>query len=309
VPTGRRAIAFAPGHVTGAFAPCTDGRDPRGRGSIGIGLVLDEGVVAEAEWLPSPRTSVAVTSRPSLDAAISTEVARRLVAGHRGRVRVRLTHRLPVGQGFGMSAAGALATALSVGAVLRVPRGRQIETAHLADLFGGGGLGGVASILGGGLERRLRPGIPPFGRIVRRRTRAPVVVAVLGRPLPSPSILSDSRRLRRLASAWDGLDDPGTPPTLERFWAASEQFSDRLGWAPPEVRHGIRAIRRRGGRAAQAMFGRSLFASLPEEPRRTELLDWMRRTGIRAAELGVAQGGARLRQAPVRVRLEPAPRR
>src|SRR5271154_6986697 len=46
----RRARAFAPAHVTGYFSPDLGSRDPRGRGSVGAGLVLDAGAVAEAAW-------------------------------------------------------------------------------------------------------------------------------------------------------------------------------------------------------------------------------------------------------------------
>ncbi|MFY9717014.1 MAG: hypothetical protein WAK40_03650 [Thermoplasmata archaeon] len=299
-PTGRRASAFAPGHVTGAFAPRTEARDPRARGSVGIGLVLDLGVVAEAEWRASDRPRVSVTASGFSRLSISTDVARRLLARRPGRLSVRLYHQLPVGQGFGMSAAGALATALSVGRLVGVPRRRAVETAHLADLFGGGGLGGVAAILGGGLEVRRRPGIPPFGEIVHRAVSDPVFVVVVGRPIPSPQVLSDPRRLGLITAAFDQLGDIGSPPTLERFWTASERFTDRLAWAPTEVRDTVRAIRRRGGRAAQAMFGRSVFATLPPEPRRSEVLGWMQRHGVRAVELSVGRGGARVRRSPPR---------
>jgi pantoate kinase len=299
-PTGRRASAFAPGHVTGAFAPRTEARDPRARGSVGIGLVLDLGVVAEADWAASDRPRISVTAPEFSGLSISTEVARRLLARRPGRLTVRLHHQLPVGQGFGMSAAGALATALSVGRLVGVPRRRAVEIAHLADLFGGGGLGGVAAILGGGLEARRRPGIPPFGEIVRREVSAPVLVAVVGRPIPSPNVLSDPRRLGRITAAYDRLGEIGSPPSLERFWTASERFTDLLGWAPRDVRDTVRGIRRRGGRAAQAMFGRTVFAALPPGRRRGDILRWMERHEVRAVELGVGRGGVRSRRTPVR---------
>lgn len=290
----RRARAFAPGHVTGAFLPRTDARDPRGRGSVGIGLVLDAGVFAEAEWIPSRRSCVSVTAdgNPALD--ISTEVARRLLARRPGRLRVRLRHQLPVGQGFGTSAAGAMATALSVARVVGEPRSRAIETAHLADLFGGGGLGGVAAILGGGLEVRLRPGIPPFGRVTRGPFPGSLLIAVVGPPMPSPALLSDPTTLAHVTAAYDAIRDLVAAPSPDRFWTASERFTDRLGLAPREVRDALRAVRRRGGRAAQAMFGRSLFAALPTGARRDGVLRWMERRGLRAVELSVGRRGARL---------------
>lgn len=297
-PGGRRARAFAPGHVTGAFAPRAEARDPRGRGSVGLGLVLDLGVFADVEWSPSARPSVRVRSDLAGPVEISSEVAVRLAARRPGRLRVRLVHQLPVGQGFGMSAAGAAATALAVGRAVGEDRRRCLETAHLADLFGGGGLGGVAAILGGGLERRLRPGLPPFGRIERRPVSAPLLVGVVGAPVPSPRILFDPRWLDRISAAYRTVSPERGPMTLERFWEASERFTDRLGLAPRAVRDVVRAVRRRGGRAAQAMFGQSFFAELPTGEPRARLVRWMEDRGIRGVELNVGRSGARIVPVP-----------
>lgn len=289
----RRSAAFAPGHVTGAFAPGTSARDPRARGSVGIGLVLEAGVRAEARWRPSRRPRVSIVADAPHPLGISHDVAARLLARRPGELTVRLSHQLPIGQGFGMSAAGALSTALAVAPLVGASRSRAIATAHLADLFGGGGLGGVAAILGGGLERRLAAGIPPFGRVVRRTVTDPVLVAVVGEPIPSPRVLTDPRALARIAAAYGAIGLGGGAPTMERFWTESERFSDRVDLAPRPVRDAVRAVRRRGGRAAQAMFGRSFFATLPSGPRRSELLGWLEGRGIRAVELRVPRVGAR----------------
>ncbi|MGP8078470.1 MAG: hypothetical protein ACLP78_07350 [Thermoplasmata archaeon] len=298
VRTDRRARAFAPGHVTGAFLPQTDARDPRGRGSVGVGLVLDAGVYADAAWSAADRPRLSVTGDGRLPLHISTEVARRLLALRPGRLSVRLRHELPIGQGFGTSAAGALATALAVGRLVGASRQHAVETAHLADLFGGGGLGGVAAILGGGLEIRRRPGIPPFGAIARQPYASPLLVAVVGPPMASPPLLSSPRLLARVAAAYRNVGELSADVSPGRFWAASEEFTDRLGLAPPEVRRAVRAVRRRGGRAAQAMFGRSFFASLPAGPRRQAILTWLERRGIRALEVRAGRRGATLRPVP-----------
>jgi len=289
----RRVRAFAPGHVTGIFAPATDAREPRARGSRGAGLVLELGVVAEAAFHPGPRRIVQVSSAPAVPLPISSDVAERL-APPGGRTVVRLTHQLPVGQGFGMSAAGATATALAISALAGTPRSGAVATAHLADLFGGGGLGGVAAILGGGLELRRSPGIPPWGRVEHRPVRAPLFVAVAGGPMPSPRLLFDSRVLAQLERAAIGLDDLLRHPSLPRFLDASERFTDRVGIAPPTVTAVLRGLRRRGAWAAQAMFGRSLFAAPRTEGARQEIVRWLLERRIPAVELRPARSGARV---------------
>ena len=117
----RRSGAFAPGHVTGIFRPDAESHDPRGRGSVGAGVVLELGAWAEACFTPGPARRVRLTGDGPGPWPISEDVARRLASRLSGTVTVRLAHELPVGQGFGMSAAGALATALAVGTLAGVP--------------------------------------------------------------------------------------------------------------------------------------------------------------------------------------------
>ena len=291
-PLAETARAFAPGHVTGIFRPEMTCRDPRGRGSVGAGIVLELGAVAEARFVPGGRTTTKVVGDGPGPWPISGEVARRL-APSRGGLTVRLMHDLPVGQGFGMSAAGALATALAVRALTGVSKSRAVEVAHLAELFGGGGLGGVAAILGGGLEVRTRAGVPPLGRVAHRAFAPRMLVGIVGRPIPSPSVLGDRRALARIAAAsrgWERTID-GAP---EVFLGLAERFTDRAGLASPAVRAVVRGLRRRGAWAAQAMFGESFFAVPRSPPARAECLDWLRHERIRAVEIGAARTGAHL---------------
>jgi pantoate kinase len=289
----RRARSFAPAHVTGLFSPAVTGRDPRARGSVGAGLVLDLGVIADASWRPGGRRAVRLTSDLAVPLPISEEVARRLLGERSGVLRIRLTHGVPVARGLGSSAAGALAVALAAGRVLGVPRRRAVETAHLADLFGGGGLGGVAAILGGGLEVRMAPGVPPFGRVIHRPFRSAVTVGIAGGPLLSPRILRNPRALARISGAFRDFADLAGRPDAERFWDLSERFTDRVGLASRELRDVVRGLRRRGARAAQAMLGHTFFASIPHG-RRSELYRWLAGRRIPAVETGTDLSGARL---------------
>jgi pantoate kinase len=211
-----------------------------------------------------------------------------------GTLTVRLTHELPVGQGFGMSAAGALATALAVGALSGHPRAHAVRVAHLADLFGGGGLGGVAAILGGGLEVRTRAGVPPFGSVVHRPFRPALLVGVVGRPILSPSVLRDPSALRRITRAARGWEVLGRYPTPERLFRLGERFTDLAGLASPEVARTVHALRRRGASACQAMFGQSFFALPGSVLERTACLEWLRREGVRAVEVHASASGARI---------------
>jgi pantoate kinase len=291
----RHAQAFAPAHVTGIFRPATAGRDPRARGSLGAGIVLELGVHAAASFTPGDRRRVRIVADVDRPLPISGEVARRLFPPGNGTLTVRLRHELPIGQGFGLSAAGATATALAVGRLFGSSRSDAFETAHLADLFGGGGLGGVASIVGGGgLEFRRRAGVPPWGEVVHRPLPGSLWVGVVGGPIPSPSVLRSPRALDRIHRAAAELDDLLAHPSADRLFEASERFTDRAGLAPPALRATLRALRRRGARAAQAMFGRTFFARPGDAGSRAAVIEWLRTARIPAVELGAARSGARV---------------
>ena len=286
--------AFAPAHVSGIFVPSLEARDPRGRGSRGAGVVLDAGVRATASWARARRPSLRLSADVPARLEISETVARRLLARRGGRLEVRLEHSLPIGQGFGSSAAGALATGLAVAAVLGLPRRRAVEVAHLADLFGGGGLGGVAAILGGGLEMRLRPGIPPFGRVVRTEREAQIVVGTVGGPLRSAGLLGRPAQLVRFSAGAPLFERLLRDPGWETFWEVSERFTDSAALTTPRLSVVLRGLRRRGAHAAQAMFGRSFFAELPSGEKGAAIRRWLAGEAVGVRALGVGRRGARL---------------
>ncbi len=289
-----RARAFAPAHVTGFFSPRLEAPDPRARGSIGGGLVLDVGVRAEATWTPGAVPRLITLGLPARQLEISREVARRLLARRPGRLTITYEQDLPTGQGFGSSSAGALSTALAAGRAMGLPRSDAVQVAHLADLFGRGGLGGVAAILGGGMELRLRPGIPPWGWVLRRRFPGPVWVGSVGPPIRSPRVLRDPRLTTRFANGAELLLQVARDPTPEAFWAAAEGFTDAVELGPRPLRDLIRGLRRRGAHAAQAMFGSSFFAAPTGRAAPRRLHRWMEERSQVLGSVSVDPRGARL---------------
>lgn len=304
----RTVRAFAPAHVTGIFAPASTGRDPRARGSRGAGVVLDLGVTASASWRPGHPRRLRVVGAGRQVFPISTDVARRLFGELRGSLTVNLHHDLPIGQGFGMSAAGAAATAIAVSGVLGHSRSKAVEVAHLGDLFGGGGLGGVAAILGGGLEFRRAPGVAPFGEVRRLRWTPPVFIGVVGEPLPSPARLGDPGFLRRVEASAVDLDALLARPSPADFFRDSEAFTDRMGVASSRLRRVLRELRSEGAWAFQAMFGESFLAAPRIPSARARIARRLSESGIPVVEVRVATRGVRLlpsRSLPASRRTQP----
>ena len=78
------------------------------------------------------------------------------------------------------------------------------------------------------------------------------------------------------------------------FFDLSEQFTDRMGLASAPVGRVLRALRRRGAWAAQAMFGRSFFAVAPSPRARAAGIAYLQESGVAAVELEPAGRGARV---------------
>jgi len=254
------AEAFSPGHITGFFEVC-DHRNILRKGSRGAGLCLSRGVRSEVEATPARRPGVEVHTVPRVPAPLVVELAVRALLGNR-RYHVRVDSRieLPVGQGFGMSAAGALSAALATASCLRKRRAEAYYAAHSAEILSMGGLGDVAALSRGGVTMRTRAGVPPFGRVERIPGEGEVVLCCVGRPLRTKTVLQDPALVARLSrEGAAALESLQRRPTLRRLMAISREFAERSGLLTKPVEVALQ-VADRFGAASVAMLGHSVFA-------------------------------------------------
>jgi len=110
--------AFCPGHVTAFFEP-VDHPDPFKRGSRGAGLCLSLGVKTRVKARLGRKQNVRVyLNRQEVPAPTTKLAVERAIGGAAFEVIVQSEVQLPISQGFGMSAAGALSAALAVNEAL-----------------------------------------------------------------------------------------------------------------------------------------------------------------------------------------------
>ncbi|MBN1538659.1 MAG: hypothetical protein JW939_00815 [Candidatus Thermoplasmatota archaeon] len=121
-----RGMGFCPGHITGFFSVHDQAGDVLARGSRGAGVNLSLGAVTAVSMKPpclkeieGPlvlKLAVKGVNDFKVDPRIYGSVVESLLPskGAGWEVNVRTTLQLPVGQGFGMSGAGALATAVAM---------------------------------------------------------------------------------------------------------------------------------------------------------------------------------------------------
>lgn len=255
--------AFCPGHVT-AFFVVHDHPDPRVKGSRGAGLSLSLGVrtLARVRDSPNPSIEIFLNGRPR-KAEVTRWVAERLAGPRSMEIKVLSETALPVSQGFGVSAAGALSTALALDAALGqgLPRDELVAIAHEAEVACATGLGDVVPASLGGMDLRLGPGAPGHGEVRTFPIRADLLLAVLGPEMPTRSVLRDPVRVAAINRTGAALiEEFSRAPSFERLFDIGNRFAEETGLANRTILEVVRASRM-FGRAAMSMLGHSIFAS------------------------------------------------
>ncbi|MCX6694301.1 MAG: GHMP kinase [Methanomicrobiales archaeon] len=251
------ARAFCPGHISGYFMPVL-GDDVVTSGSIGAGVVINEGVTVEVS--PAKATNVTIIRddpRTGLHQVTSGSPPVKTLLELCGvRASVTTWCHLPIGAGFGLSAAAVMATATSVDAVFSLGIGEErcAELAHHAEVVNRTGLGDATACQGGGRDCRKSAGI--HAPVIRSFDMDEPLLALSFADLPSPSVLSSPDTLARVTRAYPGRC-PRDPYDL---MALSRRFAEDSGLIPPEVRTVLTACDRSAVMASMTMLGCGVFA-------------------------------------------------
>ena len=251
-----RARAFAPSHITGFFIPVLR-ESAVESGSLGAGLCMNDGVVAEVA--PQDKTRVTLNGEP-FHLVPLTDALLELTSKP---LQVDLRLDIPLGAGFGASGAAILATLYAANHMLglNLTCDKIAVKAHKAEVIGKTGLGDVVAQIIGGVVVRVKEGIPPHGKVVQIPTGSiPISWACFGE-ISTAAILEDVAAQKRIVRAGrSSLKKLLDRPTLENFMLESRQFTDKVGLANESVIDAIEAAEARGVVAAQAMLGNTVFA-------------------------------------------------
>jgi pantoate kinase len=249
--------AFCPGHISGYFKP-VKGNDFSTTGSIGAGIVISEGVTVRV-WRSDQR-SVCVrrqdpTGRVIEESATSPPIIY-LMEQFAINARIITECRLPIGAGFGLSAAAlmASASAMNVAFELGLSREECAGYAHESEIVHRTGLGDVAACQAGGRDCRKGPGIG--AEIIRHFDIDEPVFAVNFSSLYSPSVLGSPERLRQVTAAFPG----DCPATVHEFFSFSRSFAEKSGLLTPEVRKVLAECDSLDIMASMTMLGNGIFA-------------------------------------------------
>lgn len=156
---------FVPGHITGFFN-IENHKNPLKKGSCGGGFLLSKGVTTKIKEAKNSETSIKINGKTDLrNESIIREVLN--IMNIDGAFEISQEINLPIGAGFGTSAASAIGTAIGINKILEL--GNTLEKsgqiAHLAEINLGSGLGDVIAELGQGVILRTKSGAPGIGEI------------------------------------------------------------------------------------------------------------------------------------------------
>jgi pantoate kinase len=253
----RTVTAFCPGHISGYFRR-VEGGSVAATGSIGAGIVISEGVTATIT--PAEATSVSVNRRNQTGNLIRYSQASpplEYVLEKLGvTVSVTTECRLPIGAGFGLSAAALLATITAVNEsnALGMTRHDIAALAHETEVKHRTGLGDVAACQGGGRVVRNGPGID--GSIIRLFDLSEPLCAVSFGPISTPSVLGSQEQMDCVAAAFP----PNPPKNAEDFFMISKRFAENSGLLTKEAGALIRHCNDNNVPASMTMLGNGVFA-------------------------------------------------
>ncbi|TRZ87872.1 MAG: GHMP kinase [Methanosarcinales archaeon] len=250
------AQAFAPAHISGIFIIDIK-KDPIHSGSMGTGICLEDGAVTTVR--SAKETAIKINGEVN-HAATTLSVIKLLT---KKPVLVETKLSIPIGAGFGASAAGALSTALAVNKALSLDRtfNDLAKAAHVAEVKKRTGLGDVAGITCGGIDIRKHAGIPPIGNIDRIPCSDEIISWVCFGEISTKSVLSDDIKKKSINKAGRvRLKELLKKPTINNFFRQSRAFAKEIDLMSPQVRDAIEAVEAAGGIASQAMLGNTVFA-------------------------------------------------
>jgi pantoate kinase len=267
---------FAPSHITGFFE-IKKHNEAVLSGSRGAGVTLDQGVltrvlVEEGEG----KLEIVVNGQVQNNQRFISKIVRDLL--ERMYSPLKLAHfdisidhdqNVPIGSGFGVSAACALGTSLGISSCLKLPLtfNQACEVAHLAELELGSGLGDVMGEVHGGIVLRLKEGPPGRGQVDRIMgdEELYVISRTLGE-IETADIITSPQHQKSINRAGSKLLELLLKnPTPTQFMLLSRRFAEETNLMDDELKEIVEIMDEESIGASMAMLGQTAFA-ISSEP-------------------------------------------
>jgi len=268
--------AFCPGHITGFFAVDENSAEPLRQGSVGVGFCVETGAVASVSVQRSERPDVKIDFDGAARSAPVTEHAVNSLLPDGGwSVNADLRFQAPLGQGFGMSAAGTYAACLALAEMVGRTRDDALAATHRSEIHHRTGLGDAIAQSVGGFVQRDRAGIPPHGSVKKLDIDpVDVVVCLLDTGVDTASVLGSPDIVENINDVGKRcMNEFIKKPDLENFIARSWMFATETGLATTEIERIIGSISGIG-KGSMIMLGNGVFAFGDADALQTVLKDF-----------------------------------
>lgn len=253
----REVVAFCPGHISGYFKSVS-GKDMATTGSIGAGIVISEGVIARAKQADEISVHVYKNDTSGMRNMMAHDSPPITFAMNRLSVRATVSTEcnLPIGAGFGLSAASLIATLTALDFLYELGLGedRITQIAHETEIVHRTGLGDVAACRGGGFVVRTTAGIT--APVYRDFDLHEHLFAVSFGPIHTPSVLGSQDQIEKVASAFPTQQ----PKDLREFFQLSRTFAEQSGLMTSQVKEVLISCDKAGVPASMTMLGNGVFA-------------------------------------------------
>jgi len=273
-------IAFSPAGISSFFEirdRRPDGRpfkDPTYAGARGGGLVISRGVQTRVRLKRAKRISihVRINGRAANEARTTISTISKLleISGENHAVLIDHRANVPIGAGYGASAAGTLSAALAFSEAcdLGMSVNRLGGVVHAAEIANGTGLGTVGPLLTGGFVITRKSGGPGVAVIDRLpvSSKLKVVSACIG-PISTKAVLR-SKNLRKKVNRLGSVAFRSITKDLRprNFMKASRTFAYGLGLMSPRTAKLIELMESAGAiGATQNMLGQAVHAIAEED--------------------------------------------
>ena len=252
---------FVPGHITGFFT-IEDHDITLKKGSCGAGFLMSRGV----------RTTISDSDELEIDvnqgdSTVIDEVLKIMEIGTDFKVTQDI--QLPIGAGFGTSAASALSLTLALNEFLDLGYSTDLcgQIAHMAEVNLGAGLGDVIAQTGHGLVLRVEPGAPGIGKIKSFEHDVCIAWKTFG-GIETSSIIRNPRHHQVISdSGLKYLEYFEEKPSLRNFLDFSNRFSNETKLMSDEVKNLVDYFNSRPDilGSSMGMLGNTVFAFAQNE--------------------------------------------
>ena len=252
---------FVPGHVTGFFN-IEHHEISLKNGSCGAGFLVSEGVRTTI----SPAEELIIDVNKGGDIVIA-EVLNILEVDTDFKITQDIS--LPIGAGFGTSAASAFSLTLAINEFLDLGYSKELcgQIAHMAEINLGSGLGDVIAQCGRGLVLRTQAGAPGIGEIESFEHDVFIAYKTFGE-IETSEIISDPHYKQVISSCGlKYLELFKKNPTLENFLSFSNRFAHETKLISEEVENLIDYLNSSSDilGSSMAMLGNTVFAFAYDE--------------------------------------------